>query len=116
MCGIVGALSFRDTAFAVTPSYVTRMRDAVAHRGPDGAGLWVDAAGRIGLGHQRLSIIDLSPNAAQPMSSADGMLWIVFNGEIYNHAAIRTALTAPGRNRWRAYHSGTAVSLQSFGQ
>jgi asparagine synthase (glutamine-hydrolysing) len=91
MCGIVGALSFRGSAFGVTPAYVTRMRAAVAHRGPDGAGLWVDAGGRIGLGHQRLSIIDLSPNAAQPMSSADGNLWIVFNGEIYNHAAIRAS-------------------------
>src|SRR4029453_12589621 len=99
MCGIGGALRFRGSAFAVTPAYVTRMRAAVAHRGPDGAGLWVDAGGRVGLGNQRLAIIDLSPNAAQPMSSADGNLWIVFNGEIYNHAAIRAGLTARGGRR-----------------
>ena len=116
MCGIVGALSFRGSAFGVTPAYVTRMRAAVAHRGPDGAGLWVDAGGRIGLGHQRLSIIDLSPNAAQPMSSADGNLWIVFNGEIYNHAAIRAELIGLGRNRWRTDHSDTEVILQAFEQ
>jgi asparagine synthase (glutamine-hydrolysing) len=116
MCGIVGALSFRGSAFGVTPAYVTRMRAAVAHRGPDGAGLWVDAGGRIGLGHQRLSIIDLSPNAAQPMSSADGNLWIVFNGEIYNHAAIRSELIALGRQRWRTDHSDTEVILQAFEQ
>src|SRR5262245_20001384 len=114
MCGIVGALSFRGSAFGVTPAYVTRMRAAVAHRGPDGAGLWVDAGGRIGLGHHRLSIIDLSANAAQPMSSADGNLWIVFNGEIYNHAAIRAELIALGRQRWCTDHSDTEVILQAF--
>jgi asparagine synthase (glutamine-hydrolysing) len=116
MCGIVGALSFRDSAFAVTPPYVARMRAAVAHRGPDGEGLWVDAGGRIGLGHQRLSIIDLSLAAAQPMSNADGTLRIVFNGEIYNHADIRTELMALGRTQWMTDHSDTEVILQAFDQ
>ncbi len=55
------------------------------HRGPDDNGIFVDPSGKVGLGHNRLSIIDLSPTGHQPMSNADGTQWIVFNGEIYNH-------------------------------
>ncbi|SRR6266851_2236869 len=75
MCGIIGAFSFRKSAFEITEPYVTRMRDAMTHRGPDGAGTWISPDHRVGLGHRRLSIIDLSDCAAQPMCNEDGSLW-----------------------------------------
>ena len=74
MCGISGVLAFRNSNFEVTAEYLTRMRDTMAHRGPDGAGLWVSPNRRVGLAHRRLSIIDLSDAASQPMSNADGSL------------------------------------------
>jgi asparagine synthase (glutamine-hydrolysing) len=92
MCGICGEYAFR--APPVDPAALTAMRDALRHRGPDDAGLFVD--GQVGLGHRRLSIIDLSPLGHQPMASADGGTVIVFNGEIYNHADIRTELSREG--------------------
>ncbi|PYS14424.1 MAG: asparagine synthetase B, partial [Acidobacteria bacterium] len=61
------------------------MRDAMSHRGPDGAGIFISSDRRLALGHRRLAIIDLSERAAQPMSNEDDTLWVVFNGEIYNH-------------------------------
>ena len=88
----------------------------MTHRGPDGAATWIDADGRVGLGHRRLSIIDLATSAAQPMSNEDGSLWIVFNGEIYNHAAIRAELTALGGHQWKTDHSDTEVILHGFEQ
>lgn len=116
MCGIVGALAFRNSSFVVTAPYIERMRDAVAHRGPDGAGTWVAPDRRVGLGHRRLSIIDLSDAAAQPMTNADGTLWVSFNGEIYNHAEIRAELERTGRYRWRTDHSDTEVILHAFAE
>jgi len=92
MCGICGEYAFN--APPVDPAAVTAMRDALIHRGPDDAGLFIDD--RIGLGHRRLSIVDLSPLGRQPMTSADGSTIIVFNGEIYNHADIRRDLAARG--------------------
>lgn len=86
------------------------------HRGPDSAGTWVAGDGRIGLGHQRLSIIDLSAAAGQPMCNEDGTMWIVFNGEIYNHAEIRTELEHIGGHRWKTDHSDTEVILHAFEQ
>ena len=116
MCGIVGALAFRSSPFEVTPEYVVRLRDTLAHRGPDGTGVWVAGDRRIGLGHRRLSIIDLSPTAAQPMTTPDGRFSVVFNGEIYNHADIRAELTALGRTMWRTDHSDSEVLLQAFAE
>ncbi len=116
MCGITGALAFTAGASAITEGFVSRMRDAMAHRGPDGAGTWVSPDGRIGLGHRRLSIIDLSDCAAQPMGNEDGMLQVVFNGEIYNHAEIRAELEQLGGHRWRTDHSDTEVILHAFEQ
>jgi len=116
MCGIAGAFSFKNSSFAVTSSYITQMRDTMAHRGPDGAGTWVSSDFRVGLGHRRLSIIDLSVCAAQPMCNEDGTLWVVFNGEIYNHAEIRTELEAIGTHRWKTDHSDTEVILHAFEQ
>src|SRR5437660_12568048 len=100
MCGIVGVLSFTNSSFRVTEPYVIRMRDVMSHRGPDGAGVVISDDGRLGLGHRRLAIIDLSENATQPMTNADGTLWAVFNGEIYNHAEIRAELEKRGAQRW----------------
>lgn len=92
MCGICGEYAFN--APPVRPDALRAMRDALRHRGPDDAGLFV--AGAVGLGHRRLSIIDLSPLGHQPMASADGSTILVFNGEIYNHAAIRAELVRAG--------------------
>ncbi len=113
MCGIAGALSF-GSGFRISEEYISRMRDAMPHRGPDGAGTWVSDDCRVGLGHRRLSIIDLSPTANQPMSNEDGTLWVVFNGEIYNHAEIRAELQRTGRYRWKTDHSDTEVILHAF--
>ncbi|MCU1385399.1 MAG: asparagine synthase (glutamine-hydrolyzing) [Acidobacteria bacterium] len=114
MCGINGVLAFDGGSFSATEGYVSHMRDVLAHRGPDGASTWVAGDGRIGLGHRRLSIIDLSETAAQPMANEDGSLRIVFNGEIYNHAEIRRELTASGRHQWKTDHSDTEVILHAF--
>jgi len=116
MCGIVGALTFKDCAFTITDSYITCMRDTMKHRGPDGAGTWISKDKRVGLGHRRLSIIDLSDSASQPMSNEDGSLWVSFNGEIYNHAEIRAELERIGVHRWRTDHSDTEVILHAFEQ
>ncbi len=114
MCGLVGALVFDGGSFRLSEPYLTRMRDSMVHRGPDGAGLWIGPGGRIGLGHRRLSIIDLSEAARQPMANEDETLWVAFNGEIYNHAAIRRELEALGGHRWRTDHSDTEVILHAF--
>src|SRR5438309_1499405 len=86
MCGIAGIIS----AKGLDPGLLERMTSAVAHRGPDDVGLWIDAEARVGLGHRRLAIVDLSPAGHQPMLSADGRFVLTFNGEIYNHADLRT--------------------------
>src|SRR5262249_58241033 len=70
--------------------------------------------GRVGLGHRRLSIIDLSDTAAQPMADPDGQVGVVFNGEIYNHADIRRELEANGDYRWQTDHSDTEVIVAAF--
>src|SRR5262245_56070426 len=96
MCGIVGIYAYRSTARFVDQGELVRMRDYMVSRGPDGSGEWYSADGRIGLGHRRLSIIDLSARGAQPMQAADGRLVITFNGEIYNYRALRMKLEAKG--------------------
>ncbi len=112
MCGIVGMLSL-SARFRVEEPRLTAMRDTMVHRGPDGAGTWVAPDGRVGLAHRRLAILDLSENAAQPMSAADGNVWLTFNGEIYNHAEIRAELEIRG-HRFRTDHSDTEVLLRSY--
>lgn len=103
MCGIVG-LSLRDSN--CDPAVLTRMRDLVTHRGPDDAGNHV--LGGVGLGHRRLSIIDLG-GGHQPMSTPDGRLTIVYNGEIYNYRTLRAELEREGVD-FRT-HSDTEVIL-----
>lgn len=92
MCGIVGALDLANQP--LDPALVLRMRDVIAHRGPDDAGVWVDGA--VGLGHRRLAILDLSPSGHQPMFGDDGNSVIVFNGEIFNFVELRTDLERAG--------------------
>ena len=116
MCGIAGALALAAGGAAIEPTYVSLMRDTMTHRGPDGAGTWVSPDGRVGLGHRRLSIIDLSTAASQPMGNEDGALQVVFNGEIYNHADVRAELERLGGHRWRTDHSDTEVILHAFEQ
>ena len=96
MCGITGVFGYGAGRLGLDAATLDRMTDAMTHRGPDGRGTHFDPAGRIGLGHRRLSIIDLSEAGRQPMASDDGRTWIVFNGEIYNHAEIRKEMEAAG--------------------
>lgn len=114
MCGITGVMAFDRGSFSVNAPLVSSMRECVHHRGPDGGETWVDAAGSIGLGHRRLSIIDLDERASQPMASADGSLRLVFNGEIYNHAELRAELQRTSRRPWITDHSDTEVILHLF--
>src|SRR6202522_4434665 len=114
MCGISGVLGFKTSNFQVTADYLLRMRETMVHRGPDGAGFWISTDRRVGLAHRRLSIIDLSQAASQPMCNGDGSLAIVFNGEIYNHAEIRRELEQLGHRRWKTDHSDTEVILHAF--
>jgi asparagine synthase (glutamine-hydrolysing) len=110
MCGIVGWLS---TTGGVDEAVVTAMRERLAHRGPDGARTTIEDGGRVGFGHRRLAIIDLDERAAQPMEDADGRALICFNGEIYNHRALRAELESAGA-RFRTDHSDTEVLLQGY--
>jgi len=101
MCGICGILDFEGTHFS--RDTLKAMTDSLVHRGPDGEGFYMSTAHspggrivRLGLGHRRLKIIDLSEAASQPMSNEDRSLWIVFNGEIYNYLELQAALKARG--------------------
>src|SRR5437868_11369650 len=97
MCGIAAIFGYGAAAApAVDRDELRRIRDRMASRGPDGEGEWISPNGRIGLGHRRLSIIDLSPAGAQPMFNADRSLAIVYNGEIYNYNELRSQLSAKG--------------------
>ena len=89
MCGICGELTFDGRP--VRPDDVRAMSAALAHRGPDDEGEMIGEDGDlcVGFGHQRLSIIDLSPAGRQPMSNEDGSIWITYNGEIYNYKELR---------------------------
>jgi len=96
MCGICGIYAYRVTAANADSGELCRMRDHMAARGPDSAGIWLSDDQRVALGHRRLSIIDLSERAAQPMLTADRMLAVTFNGEIYNYRELRRGLEAKG--------------------
>lgn len=100
MCGITGWIDRQGRVEGVT---LRRMCDQLAHRGPDGEGLWIDPRRTAGLGHRRLAIIDLSDAAAQPMPNEEEDLWLVFNGEIYNFRGLRRELEGKGHR----FRSGT---------
>ncbi len=110
MCGILGVFDHQGNT--VSEQDLVLMRDRMRQRGPDDAGLFVyqDSGLFVGLGHRRLSIIDLSPLGQQPMATADDSLWIVFNGEIFNYKELRETLSQTGRYRFRS-HSDTEVLL-----
>lgn len=112
MCGIVGTFSPHGTG--ASDAVVAAMRDRMAHRGPDGAESWRSTDGHCALGHRRLSIIDLSTTANQPMTNTAGDVAIVFNGEIYNHADLRRQLESLGKYRWKTDHSDTEVLLHGY--
>jgi len=92
MCGICGIVDYRG--HAIEPTLVNRMRDAMINRGPDDAGTKI--LPYVGLGHRRLSIIDLSPRGRQPMTNEDGSVWLTFNGEIYDFEPLQRQLIAAG--------------------
>ncbi len=96
MCGIVGFYNLQRQNFACDEALLVRMHERVAHRGPDAAGVWSDAAQGLGLASRRLKIIDLSSAADQPMVDADNELVIIFNGEIYNYRSVRDELEKLG--------------------
>ena len=115
MCGICGKYSIDPEA--VDRKRIARMCDVIVRRGPDDSGIWVSesSAGKrakVGLGHRRLSIIDLSENARQPMSNEDGTVWVVFNGEIYNFRPLRQELIQKG-HRFRS-ESDTEVIIHLY--
>jgi asparagine synthase (glutamine-hydrolysing) len=110
MCGITGM--FNAAARPASPVVLQRMTDALAHRGPDGEGLFTD--GPVGLGHRRLAIIDLSAAAHQPMQSVDGRFTLTYNGEIYNFRELRAELEARG-HQFRS-RSDTEVLLHGFAE
>lgn len=92
MCGIAGLIHLDNNP--VSPVVLQRMTDAIAHRGPDGEGHWVE--GNVGLGHRRLAIIDLSPAGHQPIASVSQRFVMVYNGEVYNYRELRIELEALG--------------------
>ena len=108
MCGIAGLIELYGDA--VSPVILQRMSDAIAHRGPDGEGHWIE--GPVGFGHRRLAIIDLSPGGHQPMISADHRYVITYNGEIYNFRELRAELQAAGY--WFRSQSDTEVLLHAL--
>src|SRR5512143_3232894 len=108
MCGIAGIVKLDPTERA-EESRLVRMADIQRHRGPDGAGVWTH--GPVGLAHRRLAIVDVQ-GGHQPMANEDESIWIVFNGEIYNHAALRPDLERKG-HRYRT-HSDTETILHLY--
>jgi len=108
MCGISGFIEKLDQDEA--SDVLVSMASQTVHRGPDNMGFWYDSKSGIGLAHNRLSILDLSSSANQPMVSSSGRYRIVYNGEVYNHLEIRRKLELEGFTDWRG-HSDTETIL-----
>jgi asparagine synthase (glutamine-hydrolysing) len=96
MCGLAGSFAYHAAAPTLPPEQLAALTDRMQRRGPDGRGLWQAEDQRVGLGHRRLAILDLSETGAQPMVSADGRYRLVFNGEIYNHPELMRELQSQG--------------------
>ena len=112
MCGICGIWEYNSTNAHVDLSLIEEMRDTMSHRGPDDKGAKILDNGRLGLGFRRLSIVDLSHAGNQPMRGCtDHDIWIVFNGEIYNHAELRKGLEARGHKYSSATDTETILHL-----
>ncbi|TAJ87525.1 asparagine synthase (glutamine-hydrolyzing) [Reyranella sp.] len=114
MCGIAGIHAYLDVAPPVDRGELLHINERMAARGPDGSGLWITDDRRIGFGHRRLAIIDLSEGGAQPMHADNGRLSITFNGEIYNYRELRAELQAKG-HVFRS-ESDTEVLLQLYAE
>jgi len=114
MCGIAAIFTYDHSAPGVREGELVSIRDYMAKRGPDGAGLWFDPARRVGLGHRRLAIIDVSSGGAQPMLLPEKNLAITFNGEIYNYRELRAGLEIKG-HQFRST-SDTEVLLHLFAE
>jgi asparagine synthase (glutamine-hydrolysing) len=112
MCGINGIVSFGAGAPLADVDELTRTREAMRSRGPDAAGIWLSSDGRVGLGHRRLSIIDVSDRANQPMVSGEGDMVLTFNGEIYNFRELREELEHGGETF--VTNSDTEVVLRMY--
>lgn len=112
MCGICGVWEYGASEGRVERALVERMRDQMPHRGPDDAGALIFDGGRGGLGFRRLSIIDLSEAGHQPMHGCTEDVWLVFNGEVYNHAALREGLE--GRGHSYASHTDSETILHLY--
>ena len=114
MCGISGFLITNGSVFGSLEAVASRMALGISHRGPDDAGAWADVQAGIAMGHRRLSIVDLSAAGHQPMQSACGRFVTAFNGEVYNHLALRAELDASSQApAWRG-HSDTETLLAGF--
>lgn len=114
MCGIVGVWTGRSGERQHLARSVTAMAAKVFHRGPDSRGIWTDEEAGIGLGHRRLSIVDLSDAGAQPMQSASGRYVITYNGELFRHQELRAALQGEGAARYLRGHSDTEILLEAI--
>lgn len=112
MCGIAGLFSLHSAPEGDPATMALRMVDTLSHRGPDGRDSWGDREAGIGLGHRRLSVIDLTETGTQPMHSADGRYVITFNGEVYNFRELRAELEQRGHH-FRGT-SDTEVMLEAF--
>ncbi|HKQ89696.1 MAG TPA: asparagine synthase (glutamine-hydrolyzing) [Blastocatellia bacterium] len=113
MCGICGVAIPSRLNRRVDESQLAAMRDSLIHRGPDGAGFLID--GSVGLGHRRLSIVD-PDGGGQPMANEDDTIWIVFNGEIYNHRELRPSLIERGHRYRSSSDTETIIHLyEEFG-
>ncbi len=106
MCGIAGVIHLDGAP--VSPVYLKKMTDAIAHRGPDGEGQWIE--GNVGIGHRRLAIIDLSPGGHQPMLSKDQRYVLSYNGEVYNFRELRTELESLGRQFYTSSDSEVVLT------
>ena len=113
MCGIAGLLSL-SSQFKISASCLANMTNSILHRGPDGSDFWLSDDSSVGLAHRRLSILDLTQAASQPMSSSCGKIIISFNGEIYNHRELRSWLSSSHSLRWITDHSDTEVILNLY--
>jgi asparagine synthase (glutamine-hydrolysing) len=107
MCGICGVIAFGPASEPVDELTLHRMTNTLRHRGPDDDGYFVSPDRRVGFGFRRLSIVDLD-TANQPMSNEDDSVWLIFNGEIYNHADQRPSLEARG-HRFRSHGDGEVI-------
>jgi len=110
MCGIAGIYNFGNKSISLAE--IEKLTNAVAHRGPDGQGIWIDERQKVAFGHRRLSILDLSENGKQPMSYGDGRHWITYNGEVYNFLEIKKELESKGHTFQS--DSDTEVILASY--